>query len=335
MTRAPLSTRTSLPLRYAGRVGDGVARARYVAVHHALCASDAFEPLAFGGADEALWADCDLASLAENRLGDRTDPRAIDEARRAEWVARATTEAPRPPSRHAEYDRPYWLLEDGTRVGTVAISTQERGGRLARISSLYVFPDQRSRGMGMRALGRVRAILHAHALGLRLETDWAWQRAVRLYLREGLWLRMWKRDLEFMSYPGDPLPILTVGESHATLAVELESGERLVLEEAKRNGTDLTWTSSDAVGRGLKGPLGEVALHAMSTLSLALAVAGWPLVRSEEHWRQGAGSDTGPPEALARRITHWEAWDRDHGFLVDTPRIPGLAYPTWQELIAR
>jgi hypothetical protein len=34
-------------------------------------------------------------------------------------------------------------------------------------------------------------------------------------------------------------------------------------------------------------------------------------------------------------IILWEAWSHAHGWAVDTPRIPGLRYPTWAELQAR
>ena len=81
--------------------------------------------------------------------------------------------------------------------------------------------------------------------------------------------------------------------------------------------------------------IGEAYWHATSTLSLALALHGWPLVRSREEWERSYFADAGPPEALAYKITIWEAWDRKHGRVVSTPRIPGLEYPTWDELEAR
>ncbi len=62
---------------------------------------------------------------------------------------------------------------------------------------------------------------------------------------------------------------------------------------------------------------------------------GWPLVRSPDAWEHGHWADAGPPEALAYKITIWEAWDRKRGFHVDAPRIPGLEYPTWDEFGAR
>ncbi|HEX4935896.1 MAG TPA: hypothetical protein VFV33_22100, partial [Gemmatimonadaceae bacterium] len=46
-------------------------------------------------------------------------------------------------------------------------------------------------------------------------------------------------------------------------------------------------------------------------------------------------ADGGAPEALANKIVQWEAFDRAQGWHVDQPRIPGLAYPTWDDLEAR
>lgn len=69
-----------------------------LAVHAELEASGLVHPVDFGGHDEVLWMDCELASFAENRLGDCADPRGLDAARREVWRARATTEPIAPPS---------------------------------------------------------------------------------------------------------------------------------------------------------------------------------------------------------------------------------------------
>ena len=67
--------------------------------------------------------------------------------------------------------------------------------------------------------------------------------------------------------------------------------------------------------------------EAPGTLATALAVRGWPLIRSEEAWaRRHNWSDSGEPEGLAYKIEIFEAIDRRHGFTVRTPRIPGLRY---------
>ena len=67
----------------------------------------------------------------------------------------------------------------------------------------------------------------------------------------------------------------------------------------------------------------DVHPTARRTFAVALAVRGFPLVRSPE-----AAGD-GEPEGLARQIVRFEAWDLRAGWEVRTPRIPGLSYPSW------
>lgn len=302
-------------------------------LHDELVRSGTFAPLALGTAEEARWADWDLASLAENRLEDRTDPRGLDEARRADWRARATLDVPWTPSARSEYEQCYWIVEDGEQIGTLAIAAG--GFRQARVdvSSFYVLPCHRGRGVGRRALGRVQQALARRKLGLRLDTCWCWPKAVRFYLGIGMWIYMWKRDLTFCWDPATPRPLIDVGDDTASLSVPV--GSRSVeLARARRRGDAL---ELDEPPRALQKEerIGGAYWHAVSTLSLAIALRGFPLVRSEEHWKKGYWADAGPPEALAYKITLWEAWYREHGWLVRTSRIPGLAYPTWTELEAR
>ena len=71
----------------------------------------------------------------------------------------------------------------------------------------------------------------------------------------------------------------------------------------------------------------------VAIFSTALAVGGWPLIRSEEAWaRRHRWSDTGEPEGLAYKIEIFEALDRRHGFTVRAPRIPGLRYRDLDEI---
>jgi hypothetical protein len=149
-------------------------------IHHALITSGVVTPVVLGGTEERSWADCDLASLAENRLADATDPGNIDEECREEWRRRATTAPCGLPSQR-RFEACFWLLEGTERVGTVALASSLIGSRLLGLSSLYVFRSQRRKGVGTRALGRLRQILSASGLGIRLETSWAWQPAVHFY----------------------------------------------------------------------------------------------------------------------------------------------------------
>jgi len=282
--------------------------------------------------DERLWLDCDLAGLAEHRLGDPTDPRSLTPERRAVWEERAVREAPAPlASRH--YERSFWLVEGGARVGTIALSTTVFGGADARVSSFYVFPDQRGLGVGRRALQRLGDALADRGFAYRLDTSWTWRRTVRFYQRAGLWVYMWKRDLTLCWRRDTPPPILDVGEREATLSVE-RGGERVTLARARYDGDRLALDEPPAALSKDKS-LGSAYWHADSTLALALAMEGKPLVRSARHWKKSRHADGGPPEALAYKITVWEAFDRAQGWRVDQPRIPGLEYPTWEEFEAR
>jgi GNAT superfamily N-acetyltransferase len=287
-------------------------------------------PVALGEAEEGLWSDCDLASLAENRLGDATDPRTLGDRQRTEWRARVCTEGLSAPSER-QMDACFWLLEEGERVGTLALSRGAVGNSLLRLSSLYVLPTHRGCGVATRALERMRSVLGSWRYGIRLETCWPWQAAVRFYLRRGFWVRMWKRDLEFQWRFDAPPAIVQVDNGCASVAVDLE-GERVVLAKAERDGDELSFEEASVPA---DPRIRADVWDASSTLSLALALHGWPLIRSRELWERCHWSDAGPPEALAHRIEVWEAWDRKQGYRVETPKIPGLEYPSWEELTRR
>jgi len=301
--------------------------------HADLIAEGLVEPVAWGGADERFWLDCDLASLAEHRLGDPTDPRGLDDTRRAHWRSHATEERETSLSARDRYQHEYWLLEDGQRVGTIALSTTTYGACDLRVSSLYVFPEHRGRGVGGRALTRLAAILGKQRAGFRLDTCWSWQRTVRFYLRAGLWIYMWKRDLTFCGAATLPRPRIEVGAAEATLSV-LRGEEWVVLARARRQGEGVVFDPFDHALA--KDPRVDAACYmADSTLALAIALEGWPLQASPGVWGKSYYADAGAAEALAYKIVMWEAWDRAHNWIVETPRIAGLTYATWAELEAR
>lgn len=301
-------------------------------VRSSLEAEGVVERVTPGTPEERLWLDCDLASLAENRLGDTTDPRALDDARRADWLARATSERPWPLDRRGEFESCYFLREAGERVGTIALSRSTLGSRSARVSSFYVMPTRRSTGVGRRSLDALGRALAAARLGYRLETSWTWPRAVRFYLAFGLWVRMWKHDLQFTWHAKDPRHRIRVDDTEAELAAVLD-GAVIPLVQARRRGDALELDEPPA--DTLRDErLGEAAWHAVPTLSVALALRGWPLIRSRAIYDAVSWADGGPPEALARRVEAWEAWDTHRGWRVETPRIPGIAYRSWEELQA-
>ncbi len=96
-------------------------------VHDELVRGSALAPVTLGGAEERAWLDCDLASLAENWLDDRTDPREIDAAQRRSLRSRVLDEPPMSLAQRSEHERCYWLLDGAERKGTMALSTGTLG----------------------------------------------------------------------------------------------------------------------------------------------------------------------------------------------------------------
>lgn len=323
-----------------GRCGRQCLLAQSTSMPHAaiveVCRAGLFAPVSPDEEQGRLWMDCALATFAEHRLGDRSDPRHLDAARRAQWLATATTEAPRPPSASSG-EHPLWLLDGGVRAGTLAVAQQAHGNARILVTSLYVFPEHRGRGLASKALRALGAALGRRGFGFRLNTHWSWQSSVRFYLDMGLWAHMWKRELTFVWDADAPAPVFEATQTRATLAVGPPDA-RIVLAEARRDGDRLVMDTDprgiEARAAAVEPRLAEYAWDALTTLSVRLAMMGWPLRRSRDG-DEGGGSDAVEPESLARKIEAWEAWDRHHGWRVETPRIPGLEYASWVELEAR
>lgn len=310
----------------------GYARRVSEALHEELLRRGVVGPVALDTPDEQRWLDCDLASLAEHRLGATGSPLDLGDALRRDWQSRATLERSMRLEQRGRHERCFWLLEEGARVGTMALALDTLGGSRVHLASFYVFPSLRGQGVGRRAMARLREACARHDLGLHLDTSWTWQRTVRFYLGAGMWLQMWKRDLVFCWDRRTPEPRIRVGDDEARLSV-VHRGAELVLAQARRRGDALDLEEPPGARR-IEG-IGSARRDAGSTLALALALEGWPLIRSSEHWEKQAFADAGPPEALAQRIVIWEAWERKNGWRVETPRIPALDYPSWDELELR
>ena len=271
--------------------------------------------------DEAAWLGFDLASLIELRKGERIDP--ADAAReRARWAPIVSTRGELS-GIHRGYAIPYWVLHDGERVGTVAL-----GGGLAptsvHLTSLYVGAQHRGEKIASRLLEGIAAGLAGAGLrSVRLETDWCAFRALPLYLALGMRVRMWKRELAFVWSPHEPRWSIAVEGDVARCIVD-----GIAVITAQRQGARLAWS----VRRDLDF---DDARDLEGTFAVTLAARGFPLITSDEEWaaQQEQGfSDCGGPVGLALRIQQWEAWARKHGWVANGPRIPGLSYPTWEEL---
>lgn len=293
------------------------------------CARPGFERVAQDDLD--AWMDHDLASVAENRLGERLDPRTLDAALR-ERLARDATDDARLHAPDLDYAQPYWLSWSGERVGTVSLARMPLGSTRCGVSSVYVRPDRRRAGIAGAALDAIGHALRAEGLtGLRLETSWCWRDALAFYLRRGLWVAGWKRELTLVACSSLGEYDVEVQGDEARFAWN-EHGRRVVVLDAERSEDRLTWrarTDADTSERAALAP-GTFAAH--------LALAGWPLVTGDAAWadqlRLGF-SEFGGPEGLAFRIREWEAASATRGWRSTAPRIPGLRYPPLAAAVGR
>jgi GNAT superfamily N-acetyltransferase len=297
-----------------------------------LTASPAVVPLDLENAEDCTrWRACELCSFLDNRVDDLADlpgPGEMTEADIAAWSARLLL-----PGEHITDPRTfrwytsYWLVADGVRIGTVALHVWDPGwgGPYLELASLYLLREHRRRGHARRLLAALlRAVERVELSSLRLETSWLWQPALRLYLDCGFSVVNWKHALRLVRWRDEP-PV-RVRISGDRMELLSGSGETCLIS-AVRAGERLLWQDRRPAD-AQRGP----APDPEPTLALWLAVAGWPLIRSEQTWAERTRwMDAGMPEGLARRIRIWEAYTRHHGLAVCTPRIPGLAYPTWEQ----
>ena len=299
-------------------------------------------------AEGQLWRACELCIYLGYRHEACPDPRSLSGDAIADWRRRGLVpgEGLSDPADMAP-DRPFWLMLGGQRAGTVALRVQDPGWGHPRlwVSSLYVFPELRRSGLGTLVMSTLEGAARLLGFaGIRLETDWLWQGAVRFYLRQGYWVANWKRGLSLVRYLEDPGYRVRADQGQMTfsLCVSGDGGggpaqgsardTPTALICARRRGDTLIWEahpSASAAEASAEGPRASPA----STFALWLAVSGWPLVRGPSEWEQRhRWGDVGLPEGLAYKIGIFEAYARHLGLRVDTPRIPGLVYPGWQDL---
>ncbi len=299
--------------------------------------------------ERRLWRACELCIYLGYRVDPCPDPRTLSEPAIADWAKRglAPGEGLGDPADLDPY-QPYWVYQGERPIGTIAFRVQDSGwgGPNLWMASLFLFPEARREGWGTLVVALVEAV--AHRLGMtaiRLESDWLWQGALRFYLRQGFWVAHWKRGLSLVRYRQDPAYRVRSTRDRMTFELRGEwpgplgaqpDGDPQPLLAARRQGDTLIWEEPAAA---VADPNALAALADLTraspsaTFALWLAVAGWPLVRGPEAWeRRHHWSDTGMPEGLGYKIGIFEAYARHLGLRVDTPRIPGLSYPEWDEL---
>jgi GNAT superfamily N-acetyltransferase len=271
--------------------------------------------------------------LVENRFFTDLDPIALSDEERARWEPRASSDEPlSSPHGHSYYRLPYWIRVGGERAGTLALSTSYSGVGMVTISSLYVLPSHRRRGIAAAVLRKSHGAVRAHGgRCLRVPAYWSWQPAVRFYLGMGLWLLNWKHSLVFAFR--DDLPSFRVDADDREARLSLARGGAFEpILSAARDGDRLRWTELPPYAERVE-QRAELRHRAPGTFALALAVRGFPLIRSHERWAERhSWSDGGEPEGLAYKIERFEAWDRKSGWEVRTPRLPGIAYRAWDAL---
>ncbi len=272
----------------------------------------------------------ELASLAEGHFHVQLDVAGLAEDERLAWERRVSSNEGPLSSPCREYRRPFWLLAGGRRVGTLAIDTLDSGRDLLSLSSLYVAPAERRRNLARGALEAVLRVGTAHgAAGLRLDANWTWQPAVRFYARIGMWVSSWKHNLVFTWQQGLPPYRVEIDGDQACFLIRQDERWRTAVT-ARNLGNRLCWETEDREDRAAR----DLASWCIpGTLAVHLALAGWPLVRSEENWAARYNwSDAGEPEGLAYKIEIFEAVARQRGFIPRTPRIPGLQYRDLEEI---
>jgi len=286
------------------------------------------EPLSTDEGNTKAWMLRELASLVEGHLHVQLDRNRLSDEDRLAYERHVSHDDRPLASPHNEYFRPFWLLAGVRRVGTIAIGTVYYGSDLVSIASLYVDPAERRRNIARRALEAVfRATLANGAGGIRLDANWTWQPAVRFYARIGMWVRMWKHNLVFTWQPDLPPYRVEISGSQAHFLIRQEDRWRAVVT-ARNLGERLGWKTEDLGSLPL-----EMSHCIPGTFALHLALAGWPLVRSEEAWEhRHYWSDSGEPEGLAYKIEIFEAVFRERGFEIRTPRLPGLKYRDLDEI---
>ncbi|ASU81847.1 N-acetyltransferase [Nocardiopsis gilva YIM 90087] len=293
-----------------------------------LCASPAFCPVGVGeGRRFRRW---ELASFCELAFEEFLDPRTMTSGEQQQRVGnlrdRNLWECD-----EDDFATRYWLVTEGGVVGTLGVGTHVVGFDSVRLQSLYVHPGVRRSGIASRVLETVYNAAIAEGLGgIHLETHWAWQDSLKFYLGRGLRVANWKHGIALARDRRFPHHTFHSDQDKTTLLVEHDGAMR-PLVAAERDGTRLLLQETDLQRELAASDTGwSVLLHGKATLALRLAMDGWPLVRSQEAWKEAPlHSDIGAPEGLAYKIKIFEEAARGDGWRVDTPDIPGLsALPT-------
>ena len=262
-----------------------------------------YRPVDITSHDEmALWHECDHAIGAENTGSDLSykpvwEEDYIDESTKDMLVERHNESI----RQYSEQNVRYFIIASGEIAGIFSIPAAFIGVRTMLIESLYILPGFRNQGIANRVLEDLYGFACASGLdGIRLETEFHWQSAVSYYLHNRYWLLHWNGCLNFVRLQSMPAYQLVSGTDRLEFYVTIE-GRLTLLLSARKDGVRLDWIEHKGFGEIDE----DVLLNASSTLSLYLAILGWPMERSGHH--NGCDGDCGGPEGLAKHIAFLES----------------------------
>jgi GNAT superfamily N-acetyltransferase len=303
--------------------------------HQSLIDAGVLRPVS-GEAESALWVNCDLANMVEGSFNVALDPLRLTNGEKVYWLKRLVTCYQSPPIQDSnDHSLRYWMTGDDQPIGTVMLELVESDEETVHLFALYTFPSLRRQGVATRTLRAVHAaIVEAGLGGLRLDTYWTWQKSLRFYVDRHMWVSKWERNIELFWHASLPEYRVEALGDHATFSVRRGLGWTPLLE-ATRQDDRLKIERPRLIFPFIGRRMSILRAYSLRTFAVALALGGWPLVRSERLRPVGwEGLRSGLPEGLAHKVEISEALARANNWEILTPRIPGVAYRELNKIIA-
>lgn len=290
----------------------------------ASCGAVHLCPVGDSFAENERWLDRELAAHVEAWHGALLDPAAFTDGDRARCHALLAPHPPVSPVDPGSFYARWWVTAQGREAGALAVARFTSGDGLLPVFSLYVDPTHRRGGVAADAVALAELAARSVGLaGVRMDVPWGWRRGLRYLLSRGFWVRRWARNVTLQRGAFATRHAIAIDGDAATLTLRL-GASREPLIRATRAGDRLGWERSAACRALLADPHRyEEVIDAEATLSLALALEGWPLVRTDDAWRRsGAVLNAATSESLLRRIVAWEAALEARGVALEGPRVP-------------
>jgi ribosomal protein S18 acetylase RimI-like enzyme len=270
------------------------------------------QPLAAGDVEQ--YGLYELADAVAVRCAASVDPDELtDTEARAQWTKRALEgEAMSEPFVAGRL--PYWIVDNGERIGTIAFAALPSHVPSLEISSVYVRPKFRRRGWASRILQTLRDA--AFDVGFRralLQVEWNNQDALQFYCTQGMWVAGWKSAIELYFAKDQPAWQIEVDENEARFKVRGR-----VAAVAHKQGARLDWSVKKSADKRVLE----------QTAAVQLALLRWPIIRGEKLWQEQVykgWSDDGPFEGFALRLRQMERHIRRKHWNLPPERNPSFA----------